>query len=44
MKSLIKNFVATDETHEDFNLGVTIAMVLLFLSFIGSTFYLMVTG
>ena len=45
MKELFNKFALTNEqTHEDFNLGSTILVILLFLSFIGTTFYLMVAS
>lgn len=42
MKSLLKRIVVNDETNEEFNLVATFTMILLFLTFIGATFYLMV--
>ncbi len=42
MKSLLKRseFVVREEGRESFNLGATILLTLLFLVFIGTTFYL----
>ncbi len=42
MKSLLNrsDTLATDDTREDFHLGASILLSLLFLIFIGTTFYL----
>ncbi len=42
MKSLFKRSetVVTEDTHENVHLGATILLTLLFLVFIGTTFYL----
>ncbi len=42
MKSLLNRSetLATDDTREDFHLGASILLSLLFLIFIGTTFYL----
>ncbi len=45
MKSLFKrsDAIVTEELRENFSLGVTILLSLLFLVFIGTTFYLGIT-
>jgi hypothetical protein len=35
---------AKETTHEGFHIGTTIMVILLFLAFMGSSFYLMVTN
>ncbi len=45
MKTAGKNEgVMKTETREDFNLGATIIMILLVLSFIGASFYILISS
>ena len=45
MKELLQRISETnEETHEGFNLGGTIMVILLFLVFMATSFYLMVTN
>jgi hypothetical protein len=45
MKSFFTRFVADEDNQsEEFHMGTTIALILLFLLFIGSGFYLAVTN
>jgi hypothetical protein len=44
MKQLMEQLnLANDNSHEGFHLGGTIMIILLFLIFMGTSFYLMVT-
>jgi hypothetical protein len=45
MKALMEKFnLENDNTHEGFHIGTTIMVILLFLAFMGTSFYLMVTN
>lgn len=44
MKQVLHRLVAKDETHEQFHLGTTIFMILLFLTFWGVSFYVLVNS
>jgi hypothetical protein len=45
MKSFFEKLsVVNEEGSEDFNVGSFILMILLFLTFIGTTFYILVTS
>lgn len=45
MKELLQRFNETSEaTHEGFHMGGTIMVILLFLVFMGTSFYLMVSN
>jgi dolichol kinase len=44
MKQVLQSLVAKDETHEKFHLGTTIFMILLFLTFWGVSFYVLVNS
>jgi hypothetical protein len=44
MKSIVKKVNAQTEPGEGFYLGATIAVILLFLLFIGTTFYIAVAS
>ncbi len=45
MKALMERFTETTEsTHEGFHIGTTVMVIFLFLVFMGTSFYLMVTN
>jgi hypothetical protein len=44
MKQVLQRLVAKDETHEQFHLSTTIFMILLFLTFWGVSFYVLVNS
>lgn len=45
MKELLERLnVENENTHEGFHIGTTIMVILLFLAFMGTSFYLMVTN
>ena len=45
MKALLEKLNLEDDyTHEGFHIGTTIMVILLFLVFMGTSFYLMVTN
>ena len=45
MKEMLERLhEAKETTHDGFHIGTTIMVILLFLAFIGSSFYLMVTN
>ena len=45
MKQVLQRlFVAKDDTHDKFNLSTTILMILLFLTFWGVSFYVLVNS
>jgi len=45
MKTILEQLgVANKESRDDFNMGSFILMVLLFLAFIGTSFYILVTS
>jgi hypothetical protein len=44
MKQVLQSLVVKDETHEKFHLGTTIFMILLFLTFWGVSFYVLVNS
>jgi hypothetical protein len=44
MKQVLQRLVAKDETHEKFHLSTTIFMILLFLTFWGVSFYVLVNS
>lgn len=45
MKSVLERLgVIRRETHEDFNIGAAIAMIVLLLTFIGASFYVLVVS
>lgn len=45
MKDLLERLnVGTENTHEGFHITTTIMVILLFLAFMGTSFYLMVTN
>jgi hypothetical protein len=44
MKQVLQRLVAKDETHETFHLSTTIFMILLFLTFWGVSFYVLVNS
>ena len=45
MKEMLERLSESKETtHEGFHIGTTIMVILLFLAFMGSSFYLMVTN
>ena len=44
MKSVLKETSVQDEPREGFYMGATIAVILLFLLFIGASFYLAVSS
>ena len=45
MKALMEKFnLENDNSHEGFHIGTTIMVILLFLVFMGTSFYLMVTN
>jgi hypothetical protein len=44
MKQVLQRLVAKDETHEKFHLSATIFMILLFLTFWGVSFYVLVNS
>ena len=45
MKELLEKIgVVRTESNDDFNMGATVAMILLFLAFIGTTFYILVSS
>jgi len=44
MKQVLQRLVAKDETHEQFHLSTTILMILLFLTFWGVSFYVLVNS
>jgi hypothetical protein len=45
MKALIEKFnLENDNTYEGFHISTTIIVILLFLAFMGTSFYLMVTN
>lgn len=45
MKSILEQLgVVNQESNEDFNWGATIVMILLFLTFIGTSFYILISS
>lgn len=44
MKQVLQRLVTKDETHEKFHLSTTIFMILLFLTFWGVSFYVLVNS
>jgi hypothetical protein len=44
MKTLLKETLTHSDQREDFNWGTTIIMILLVLSFIGASFYILVSS
>ena len=44
MKQVFERLVSKDETHENFHLSSTIFMILLFLTFWGVSFYVLVNS
>ncbi len=44
MKTLLKETLTQSDPREDFNWGTTIIMILLVLSFIGASFYILVSS
>jgi hypothetical protein len=44
MKEMLDKLVIKETTHEEFHIGTTIMVILLFLAFMGTSFYLMVTN
>lgn len=45
MKELLEKLnVHTENTHEGFHIGTTIMVIILFLAFMGTSFYMMVTN
>lgn len=45
MKSILERMgVIREESNEDFNMGAAIVMIMLFLAFIGTSFYILVSS
>ena len=45
MKSILERLgIVKEESNEDFNLGTAIVMIMLFLAFIGTSFYILVSS
>ena len=44
MKELLERLEVKETTHEGFHIGTTIMVILLFLAFMGTSFYMMVTN